>query len=293
MSETELSTLSPNNKYTFHLYHGEILFGYPEREEHRYYIVNRTQSNKERMASSIGHLIYPEQIEKAEPFYPQERSLSPTPATYAIEGTPKTKVMVIIGAGASYDYTFDKDDQYRPPLANNLFSDKFSEIISQYPGVESLSSQILHSSNIEKFFQKQWNSIKASHNPKLLNKLIDTQYYLHHLFKDLSKNCNNIRKNNYSSFFQSLENHLIDKGRDEKALVVSFNYDTLIENSLANALGYTFSDFGDYINYKESRFILIKPHGSWNWVRFFSQEFLDSIDFNYFEHGLLELRRTF
>ncbi|MBK8088090.1 MAG: hypothetical protein IPK31_09140 [Chitinophagaceae bacterium] len=271
----------------FILYHGGLLIGYPEQENNKWYIVNRNQSNKESTAGSIGHLILPEQIDKIEPIYPRNKQrVTPNPPSYVIEGSPKTKIMVIFGAGASLDYTFDQEDSVRPPLGNDLFSDTFSNLISQFKGVESLSSQILQSKNIEIFFQEQWNNIKNTHNPKLLNKLIDTQYYLHYLFRHLSTTCRNNRKNNYSSFFQSLENYLITKGWDEKAMIVSFNYDTLIENALSHSLDYTFTDFGDYINYKNSRFLLFKPHGSWNWVRYISEKFLDSINFNYVEKNL-------
>jgi hypothetical protein len=55
------------------------------------------------------------------------------------DGDPR-KLTIVIGAGASYDCADGKtgaeiNDQYRPPLAKDIFGTKFNKILSRYPAV--------------------------------------------------------------------------------------------------------------------------------------------------------------
>ena len=54
----------------------------------------------------------------------------------------------------------------------------------------------------------------------------------------------------------------IDRWVKGEKVLVSFNYDTLLEEALDSTLGIRFDSMGDYVtgNYK-----VIKPHGSINW----------------------------
>lgn len=139
-----------------------------------------------------------------------------------------------------------------------------------------MASQILQSKDIEIYFQRQWDKIETTYNPILLNKLISVQYYLHHLFQKFSDGLD-FRRNNYMGFFQGLVDSLIQKGDEEKALIVSFNYDTILEQSLSKALHYTYHNLDDYINIDNHKFALLKPHGSCNWGRSYTDEFLNSL----------------
>lgn len=51
-------------------------------------------------------------------------------------------------------------------------------------------------------------------------------------------------------------------------MVVSFNYDTLLETAINATLGHGYNKVDDYINFDRSIF-LYKPHGSCNWIRNF------------------------
>ena len=101
--------------------------------------------------------------------------------------------MIILGAGASFDFSSIDQGHDRPPLSNNLFSEAYTQILNIYPGARLLSEEILHSPDIENYFQIQWSSLNESYNPMLLYDLINTQYYIHDLFRRLSGKYQNYR----------------------------------------------------------------------------------------------------
>lgn len=270
MTEQELRFLPLDKIFKFTIYHGGIFYGFPVWENGNWYLVKKTSSGEERLK------ILPEQIEDCKTIDAKDHIKDNLAIkSMTINGNPRFRTLVIIGAGASYDYSFSQD-VIRPPLTKDLFENKYSDIISEFSGVESLASQILQAKDIENYFQQQWTKIEKNYNPILLYKLINVQYYLHNLFYKFSNGID-FRRNNYIGFFQALEDSLISKGNDEKALIVSFNYDTILEQSLSRALHYNFQSFDDYINVNNNRFTLFKPHGSWNWVNKLSNNFLSEI----------------
>lgn len=177
--------------------------------------------------------------------------------------------MVILGAGASYDCIFNHDYdgdllKWCPPLGRNLFSynSLCSEILRMYPGAESFRSEISHCIDIEEVFQKKY---ALAHNPngaKLLLQIVNVQFYLQHLFSEISKNYIDFGPSNYEILMRQAYDYYLETGED--VVFVTFNYDTLLEKSFEKILGIKIKDVSDYIKYPIK---IIKPHGSCNWLK--------------------------
>ncbi len=275
MTESEIAGLSPTDLYYFNLYYGEKLLGHVERDNDGYYIVRRRPDNREKKAAEIGRWFLPAQVESYH-IAKRENEKPKKDPDITYNSAIACRTLVVVGAGASYDYTFEQKAINKPPLAMELFDDRYAKTISNFNGAENLCPQILHAKDIEEYFQQQWNKIIQTYNPLLLNKIMDVQFYLHYLFRSISLSQLDFRKNNYTAFFQALEDDLIKKGELEKALVVSFNYDSILEKSITKSLGYRFDSLDDYVN-TDNKLLLFKPHGSWDWIKKIDPAFCQSL----------------
>jgi len=270
MTKQDLFRLSPTNIYKFTMYYGEEIIGIlVSSTDDRYFIVpkSKIQSYNEN-PGNINKVGQPVSLDSIQAFNYEQQGYSFS--SKANESIPnfKAKKMVILGAGASYDFSFDSKlkDNERPPLTYNLFDDQYDEILSKYPGANLLAARILQSENVEKFFQEQWDLIKQHYNLDLLNKIINTQYYLQHLFLTISNKCKGNKRSNYNSLVSQISDYAARKG--EQVLITSFNYDTLIEQAVNSEYDYTYNNIDEYID-PNRRIVLFKPHGSWNWIREF------------------------
>ena len=270
MKRSDLIQLNLSNIYCFTLYYGEQKIGIlVEDKDNRndFYIIKPAdikEYNKDRtLLSTLGEKISLDCITSYRTFT-RPTPLNSLRATSAINATK----MIILGAGASYDFSYDDklSEKDRPPLTYNLFNDEYDQILSSYPGANVLASEILQVTDVERFFQDQWENVKKYHNPDLLNKIINTQYYLQNLFMVISDKCKNNKRSNYNSLMSLASKYAVSKG--ESIIVTSFNYDTLLEQAIEAVFGYTYKQIGDYID-TNRKLILFKPHGSWNWVRYF------------------------
>ena len=274
MTSTELQTLDQTLTYHFTMYYGERRYGFAAQHDNEWYIVHPRDYTKNNDIAAVGFKVLPEQIMDCRPSDGNTNS-NANHNSFSYDGSTSFKTLVVFGAGASHDYCYQKDLDGKPPLTCNLFCDKYSNLIEKFPGVENLSSQIQQAGDIETYFQRQWDKVFKQHNQQLLNKLIDVQYYLHYLFLGISSQPNYAR-NNYVAFLQFLYDHLIGKGPKEKAMIVTFNYDTLLEKSLERSHNYSFDSMDDYIDLSR-RFIVFKPHGSCNWIRNIDVEFCKTL----------------
>jgi hypothetical protein len=68
---------------------------------------------------------------------------------------------------------------------------------------------------------------------------------------------------NYLSLIEEIERWR--RPSDEKVLLVTFNYDTLLEEAVARIAGVKFRTIDDYVSVPS--WLVIKPHGSVNWHR--------------------------
>jgi len=182
------------------------------------------------------------------------------------------KKMYVFGAGASANCLFGegkvklKNSDFRPPLGNEMFAERFDSIIHKYPGLRQVLPKFeSKGNNIESILEDDWLELMASRNIDLSSKHIHLQFYTMEIFELISKRISKefFRYNLYSLFIQKLFSNLHNS---VNPVIVSFNYDTILDSALEENLNITFSDMNKYMNPKaNSPFLFFKPHGSWNW----------------------------
>jgi SIR2-like domain len=180
-------------------------------------------------------------------------------------------IMVILGAGASYDSVPSRRPSLgelgltngRPPLAAQLFSSQrlSEECLSSFPRCHP----------IVPYLQAVPSDGSVEHTLEMLRAEGDT---------DPERKCQIAAIRCYLQFLivecerlwaptpQRITNYvtLLDQLRrsNDSILLITFNYDRLIEHALTS-LKISLSDFPDYISH--DRIKLIKLHGSVNWAR--------------------------
>lgn len=278
MTENEASDIAVNvysNKWTLILYTGEELncvpyhYDYSSKKLRVSLLKDRSElevgidlivKSKQILPNSIGHI------------FTENRLLT-------FQGEYATK-LIIIGAGASYGYNTinTKREPFHPPLANDIFSQKFDEFLDGFQGAKNFASNSNFTTDIEHFFQKNWDRVSnySIHDEATLLSLINTQYYLSSLFLKISSFQKGNRYNLYQNLIQLINEYLSNKKKGEKVLIVSFNYDTLLEEALESFKHYTFNDVNEYVDYKNRDILVFKPHGSCNWFREMNISQIDS-----------------
>lgn len=267
MNSVEYHSLSNNDLYEFRLYNGLTKYGYIKEDlkTNKYFIVHPSHMD-------IEFEVKLEQIVK----WNITQQKNTTASVVTLPGSFKSKKAIILGAGASYDFTHEakiKDDN-RLPLTKDLFHDRYNEILQKYSGAYDLSSEILLAKDIEAYFQRQWEKIKRNYDQPLLLKLINTQYYIHDLFNHLSSKFSNNKRSNYFNLIKLVHEYTVE-GKNEYFPIISFNYDTLIEEAITRNLQLQFKNINEYIDHANRKILLFKPHGSANWVKDFDFKFMD------------------
>jgi hypothetical protein len=179
-------------------------------------------------------------------------------------------LMVILGAGASYDSSPDHPAgrgaaANRPPLADDLFINEgvFAEARGEFSEFHELIPELLPRAGrtVEQSLQRLQD--EGANSPERQRQLTAVRYYLQLAFRTLSdrwlKGIAGVT--NYRALLGQIRHH--QKGK-EPVCLVTFNYDTLIEAALAH-YGMQFEVPNDYITGAE--FKLFKLHGSANWGR--------------------------
>lgn len=211
------------------------------------------------------------------------------------------KKMFVFGAGASaFSVLKEEEDKFRkfdfsPPIANELFGNKFKNFIRKYKGV-SMSQASLKSfgNDVEGFFEDEWKKMATLHNPSLLSRHMNIIYYLRDLFTKIS--LETIDQFNESNLYSILANKIqqyLTKDRDESVAFVSFNYDTILDSYLSDFFNAPFNSMEDYVNYSKNKFSLFKPHGSVNWGWKFTDDFLEDASITDIPQYLFQNQTTF
>ncbi len=187
-------------------------------------------------------------------------------------------LMVIFGAGASYDsyssrrptnapiHEYDLVDSARPPLANQLFSNrvKFIETVQSYPACIPIIPFVRHfptDSSVEKVLEGLQE--EANDNPRRHAQLAAVRHYIRSILLDCEHEWATIHKGvtNYHTLLDEIEGWR--RKRDEQVCLVTFNYDTMLDRALP-IVGVNIATLGEYVS---QHYKLIKPHGSVNWAR--------------------------
>lgn len=276
MTKEDFNYLNNNTLYKFMLYYGEEKIGILTESLTmlgNFYIIPKNNiegfNNSRYDCETFGEKVLLESISNHTPVsnfnngWPQQRK------KYVQGENKNAKKMIIFGAGATYDFSYSDNikEKDRPPLTKDLFADEYDDILGNYPGARVLSSRILTAPNVEVFFQEQWNDIKNHFDPDSLNKIVNTQYYFHELFLTITEKCKSEKRSNYVSLAELIAKYTVTQS--SSILLVSFNYDTLLEKALNTSLGLKYSEIDNYVDSKRKIYVF-KPHGSCNWIRKFS-----------------------
>jgi len=193
----------------------------------------------------------------------------------SVNGRAKWKKLFVFGAGASASCCFGDSlskfnrAKLRPPVGKDIFHSRYSKIIENYPGVEdTLPFFEANGFDIEACLQSEWDEIRSSFNKKITARHTNVQFYLADLFGKISNHVltNYKRGNLYGLFSSALQKYLSKRGnRDECVGVVSFNYDSILDNFIRRDFNIKLDKIEDYVDWKNNQLVLFKPHGSWNW----------------------------
>jgi hypothetical protein len=183
------------------------------------------------------------------------------------------KIMFILGAGASSfcvrgePFTKFQSEMLRPPLGLELFHERFREYHGRYPGVRQ-SLHFLRSGDVETLLEEEWDAICNDGNERVMARHINIQYYLQELLRDVTA----CTVHGYGDV--NLYTHLADacmKAHSKKPngkrkfAFVSFNQDTILENTLMDYFDTKLQSIDDYVDVNRNPYCVFKPHGSWNW----------------------------
>jgi SIR2-like protein len=192
-------------------------------------------------------------------------------------------LLVIFGAGASFDSvpTYPPgavvlgadplNNFHRPPLANELFENRpvFAEAIARLPECQPIVQRLrsLKGESLEAALQDL--QAKAKDYPRGLQQLAAVRYYLQYILWQCSNAWRDVAKGvtNYKTLLDQIERA---NKKNEPVCLVTFNYDTLLEDALSD-FGLPIEDFSDYTK-KHPFYRVFKVHGSVNWARIVENE---------------------
>jgi hypothetical protein len=192
-------------------------------------------------------------------------------------------LMVVFGAGASYDSIDVKppnsgnpgwaiNEEFRPPLAKDLFGSRelFAEEMKRIERLQPIVPILRHTGgkNVETVLRELQD--EAGEYPERHRQLMAVRYYLHIALWSCEVKWKEAAKNvtNYKALLGQ-----IDRWRkpDESVYLVTFNYDTLLEDAM-RAVGLTITDLTHYV-FGNPTYKVFKLHGSLNWARILKNGF--------------------
>jgi hypothetical protein len=174
-------------------------------------------------------------------------------------------VAIILGAGSSHDCADRRtaaqvNDHYLPPLARDIFSQNFDEILGRYPTItarlDELRTKLGEGGNFEKIFRSLLESAERHQNYWPLQ----LPLFLRELFWTIS-----LEYLQGSSKFDTLVRGLLES-HFERVMFFNLNYDLFLEDALRNYDHHEFNSLASYTP-QSKKWLYVKPHGSVNWSR--------------------------
>jgi SIR2-like protein len=186
-------------------------------------------------------------------------------------------LMVVFGAGASHDSIDVKppgadhpgwiiEEQFRPPLAKDLFAftELFAKAMAMFEKLQPIVPILRRTGgkNVETVLRELQD--EAEVYPERHCQLMAVRYYLHTALWECESKWKIASKNvtNYKALLDQINRW---RRPDEAVCLVTFNYDTLLEDATP-AVGLTIAKLEDYISGNPS-YKVFKLHGSVNWAR--------------------------
>ena len=174
-------------------------------------------------------------------------------------------LMVIFGAGASHGSTSGRIvGGRRPPLAQELLG--FPTIAARYPASRAVIDYLerIEGSTLEDGLA-DFAAI-AENSPERMKQLVAFRFYLCHVIAEVTSGW--LSQTNGRTYYLRLFNYLLEwqETSHEPIRLVTFNYDTLIEDALGSLFtNWHFNDLASYIARED--WTLMKLHGSITWSR--------------------------
>lgn len=152
-------------------------------------------------------------------------------------------------------------------LANALFDQRnvFAQTIASLPQMQPILSRLRHppgGSTVETVLQRFQE--ERQQDPERARQLAAVQYYLHHTIWAISRRWRAVVDRNGSNYQALLDQIRHYRRPQEQVALVTFNYDTLLEDAMATAGVEPIRDFPDYIAHDTYR--IFKLHGSVTWM---------------------------
>lgn len=184
-------------------------------------------------------------------------------------------LMVIFGAGASYDsYASRRPQNYPPsalpdrlPLADHLFDDRaaFNAVMDRFPKCGAIIPTLRDrqgQETVEQVLQRY----EAESQSYAIGKqqLASVLYYLQVMIWECEDRWRSVHlgKTNHLTLLNKIERWR--SVRNEAVCLATFNYDTLLERALSALFDWKFAELSDYDRHQEYK--LFKLHGSVNWA---------------------------
>lgn len=184
-----------------------------------------------------------------------------------------TMLMVILGAGASYDSTprhtpgmgitaNGMSFEPRPPMADGLFETRFKKAMERFP--ECIPLVPLLRTSVEERLQRLLVEAEEEESLTCRQQIMAIRHYLHQIIGDCEEG--------WIQAHGGITNHVALVGRISRwcnrfkkgACFVTFNYDTLIERAFLHApLNIRMQELDEYISHETYK--VIKLHGSITW----------------------------
>jgi len=187
-------------------------------------------------------------------------------------------LMVVFGAGASYDSVHPtigrtrergEFEHFQPPLANEIVDlrTNFGEAMGRFPECSALALQLRKALKAGRQLEEELERLQRESReyPPLLRQLAAFRFYLQLTMWGCSLEWP--KRANGATNYVALLNR-IDRwrhARSEKVVLVTFNYDTMIEQAMERTIGIQMRQMDDYLASPDYK--LCKLHGSVNWGR--------------------------
>ena len=190
---------------------------------------------------------------------------------YTLADSPYTRVLVVLGAGASFD-NGRPPPRWNLPLARTLFTQpEFMEAARSYSEMGGLLEDLRSASEgdgpgIERLLDDLQQDADSIY-PQAKVELMAVRYFLRHVTWVCSDEV--VKSTSHGSttarFLRKL-NRWRTSGPGRSVSVVSFNYDTLLEDAASSVISREFNSLSDYLDQTRA-WQFFKLHGSANWAQ--------------------------
>jgi hypothetical protein len=182
-------------------------------------------------------------------------------------------LMVIFGAGASFDLdyrlpvadnSYPSDGDARLPLARQLFDPYFGKFAARYPACKALLEPMRRAKGAVEVELERLSNETGQH-PHVAHQMAAIRYYMRDLISDAQTRWKRRQSDETSNYVPLLDAIERWRGpRSERVHLVTFNYDTLIDEACTSVLArFGLDSVDSYVS--DPHMQLFKLHGSTDW----------------------------